>query len=309
MALIIRIGQVRSEWWRETLQALLPDVECRPWDDPGDPEDIEYAVVWQPPPGGLKKFPNLKCIVSVGAGVDHLLIDPDLPKGVPIIRTVAADLRQRMREYIVLHVLRFHRRLPDFEAQQATQSWDQHITPLASDRGVGVLGLGNMGRPCAEALAYLDFDTSGWSRSPKEIPKLTVFHGDDGLDSLLERSEILVNQLPLTPATEGILNAELFAKLPRGACVINVGRGEHLVDDDLLAALDEGQIGGATLDVFHQEPVPADHPFWSHPKILITPHVSSLIDPQTGGKAIARNLRLFMRGDPVPDLVDVGKGY
>jgi len=309
MALIIRVGEKRAEWWRETMQALLPDIEIRLWDDPGDYRDIEYAIVWRPPLGGLKKFTNLKCIVSMGAGVDHLFIDPDLPKEVPIIRTIGDDLRQRMREYVVLHVLRFHRRLPEFEAQQATRSWDQHVTPLASNRCVGVLGLGNMGRACAEALAFLGFDTSGWSRSTKEIPKVAVYCGDDGLESLLKRSEILVNLLPLTPATEGILNADLFAKLPRGACVINVGRGEHLVEGDLLVALDEGQLGGAALDVFRDEPVPADHPFWAHSRILVTPHVSSLIDPLAGGKVIAENLRRFMRGDPVPDLVDMDKGY
>ncbi|UCH76065.1 MAG: glyoxylate/hydroxypyruvate reductase A [Rhodospirillales bacterium] len=291
------------------MQRLLPEFDCRLWEDPGDPEDVEYAVVWRPPPGGLKRFPNLKCIVSIGAGVDHIYADPELPPDIPIIRTVGTDLRQRMREYVMLHVLRFHRRLPEFEAQQATASWDQHITPPAPDRRVGVMGLGNMGRACAEALAYLGFDTAGWSRSQKRLAGITGFHGPDALDGFLSQSEILVNLLPLTPRTDGILNAALFEKLPEGACIVNAGRGEHLIEEDLIPALDCGRLGGATLDVFREEPLPPDHPFWAHPKILVTPHVASLIDPLAGGRLIAENLRRFIRGDPVPDMVDLKKGY
>lgn len=291
------------------MQALLPEMECRLWEDPGDPADVEYAVVWRPPPGGLKRFANLKCIVSIGAGIDHVLVDPELPAGIPIIRTVGDDLRQRMREYVTLHVLRFHRRLPEFEAQQATAAWDQHITPTAPRRKVGVMGLGNMGRACAEALAYMGFDVAGWSNSPKDLPGIACFAGPGELDALLLRSEILVNLLPLTPRTEGILNAELFAKLPQGAALISAGRGEHLVEEDLIPALDSGQLGGATLDVFHEEPLPAEHPFWSDPRILVTPHTASLIDPAAGAGAIADNLRRFMRGEPVADMSDLEKGY
>ena len=309
MALVIYVGPARAEWWRETMQGLLPDIECRLWDDPGDRDEIEYALVWRPPLGGLKLFGNLKCIVSIGAGVDHLYVDPDLPPGVPIIRTVGGDLRQRMREYVTLHVLRFHRRLPDFEASQAAGSWNQMITPPAPERKVGVMGLGNMGRHCAEALAFLGFDTAGWALSEKRIPGVAGFQGSEGRDAFLARSEILVNMLPLTPATEKILDAELFARLPLGACIINVGRGGHLAEADLIPALESGQLGGATLDVFREEPLPEGHPFWSHPKILVTPHTASLIDPIAGGKAIAENLQKFIRGEPVPDMIDLKKGY
>jgi glyoxylate/hydroxypyruvate reductase A len=309
MALIIRVGGSRAEWWREHLQGLLPEIECRLWDQPGDPNEIEYAVVWRPPAGGLARFPNLECIVSIGAGIDHVLADPELPKGVPIIRTTGTDLTQRMREYVCLHVLRLHRRLPEIEAAQATRAWRQLVEPPAPERRVGVMGLGNLGVDCARTLSLVGFDVAGWSRRPKEVENVTTFAGPEGLAPFLARSEILVCLLPLTPATRGILNAELFARLPEGACVVNAARGEHLVEADLLAALDSGRVGGATLDVFHEEPLPPDHPFWDHPRVLVTPHVASLIDPVAGGKAIAANLRRFINGEPLPDLVDLAQGY
>ncbi len=309
MALIIHIGNARAQWWKETLQSLLPDIACRLWDDPGDDADIDYAVVWKAPPGGLKRFANLKCIVSVGAGIDHVLCDPELPKGIPIIRTTGDELRQRMREYVVLHVLRFHRRLPEIEAAQPAREWRQVVVPPAPERKVGVMGLGNMGSDCAAALAAVGFDVAGWSRSPKWLRGITCFHGPEGRRPFLARSEILICLLPLTPETDAILGAELFRALPVGACVINVGRGEHLVETDLLAALDSGHIKGATLDVFRQEPLPDEHPFWDHRDVLITPHVASLIDPLAGGKRIADNLNLFRTGKPVPDMVDLEKGY
>ena len=309
MALIIRVGESRAEWWRAHLQDLLPEIECRLWDDPGDPAEIEYAVVWRPPAGGLKRFANLRCIVSIGAGIDHVLADPELPGGVPIIRTTGHDLTQRMREYVCLHVLRLHRRLPEIEAAQRTREWHQLINPPAPQRRVGVMGLGNLGADCARTLGLVGFDVAGWARRPREIDGVTTFAGGDGLAPFLARSEILVCLLPLTPATTGILNAELFAQLPEGACVVNAARGEHLVEADLLAALESGQVGWATLDVFHEEPLPAAHPFWDHPRVLVTPHVASLIDPVAGGKAIAANLRRFIAGEPVPDLVDLDQGY
>jgi glyoxylate/hydroxypyruvate reductase A len=171
------------------------------------------------------------------------------------------------------------------------------------------MGLGNLGADCARTLSLVGFDVAGWSRRPKEVENVTTFAGPEGLAPFLARSEILVCLLPLTPATRGILNAELFARLPEGACVVNAARGEHLVEADLLAALDSGRVGGATLDVFHEEPLPPDHPFWDHPRVLVTPHVASLIDPVAGGKAIAANLRRFINGEPLPDLVDLAQGY
>ena len=309
MALVIKIGGERADWWKRHMSTLLPEMEVRLWRDPGDPDDVEYAVVWQPEPGWLKTFPNLKCIVSVGAGIDHVLKDPHLPSGVPILRTTGPELSVRMREYVTLHVLRLHRRLPEIEAGQPLREWRQIIEPPAPERRVGVMGLGNLGADCARTLSAIGFQVAGWARSAKDIDGVESFAGAAGLEPFLARTEILVCMLPLTPETEGILNARLFAALPRGACVINVARGGHLVEADLLAALDSGQVRAATLDVFHQEPLPDDHPFWDHPGILITPHVASLIDPAAGGRAIADNLRKFIAGEPVADLVDGTRGY
>jgi glyoxylate/hydroxypyruvate reductase A len=309
MALILRVGPARAAWWLQHMQGLLPELDCRPWDDPGDPEEIEIAVVWKPPAGGLKRFPHLKLIVSIGAGIDHVLADPELPQHVPIIRTTGEDLKVRMREYVTLHVLRLHRRLPEIEAAQASREWLQLVNPPAYARKVGIMGQGNLGADCATALAALGFDVAGWSRRPKQVTGVQSFAGEDGLHAFLRRSEILVCLLPLTGSTRGILNRDLFRRLPEGASLINAARGEHLVEADLLAALDSGRIGSATLDVFHQEPLPQDHPFWDHPKVLVTPHVASLIDPVAGGKAIAANIRKWLAGEPVPDLVDLKQGY
>ncbi len=309
MALIIHVGSTRAAWWKEHLQALLPDIPCFLWNDPVDPAAIEYAVVWKPPVGGLKRFPNLQCIVSMGAGIDHVLADTELPEGIPIIRTTGPDLTQRMREYVCLHVLRLHRRLPEIEAAQHDRQWLQLINPPAPLRRVGVMGLGNLGADCARTLAVIGFDVAGWARSAKTLDGVEVFAGADALDAFLARTEILVCLLPLTPETRGILGRPLFERLPAGASVINVARGEHLVEGDLLQVLDSGHLANAVLDVFHQEPLPAEHPFWDHPKVLVTPHVGSLIDPVAGGAAIAANVERFRRGEPIPDMVDLAKGY
>jgi len=306
---VVRVGPARAKWWRDHMQALLPDHTVVEWDAVTDPDAIDYAVVWKPPPGGLKRLRNLKLIVSIAAGVDHIFADPDLPAGVPIARTVGEDLRQRMVEYVCLHVLRFHRNLPEIEASQASASWDQPITPPATRRRVGVMGLGNMGVAAASALAGLGFDVAGWARSPREVPGLRVHTGAGQLDAFLADAEILVCLLPLTPETDSILCADLFARLPRGAALINAGRGEHLVEEDLIPALDSGQLRGATLDVFRAEPLPTDHPFWRDPRILVTPHTASLIDPEAGGRLIADTIRRFEAGGGIAHPVDPGRGY
>ncbi len=309
MKAVIKVGGSRAAWWKNHMSDLLPEMDVFLADEDYDRDDIEYAIVWLPEPGWLKTFPNLRCIVSIGAGIDHVLRDPELPQDVPIIRTTGTDLSVRMREYVSLHVLRLHRRLPEVEAAQSVREWRQIVEPPAHARKIGIMGLGNLGADCARTLATIGFDVAGWARSEKSIDGVTCFSGDKSRAEFLRRSEILVCMLPLTPATEGILNAELFAELPEGAKVINVARGQHLVEADLLQALDSGQIGAATLDVFHQEPLPDDHPFWDHPDILVTPHIASLIDPVAGGERIADNLKRFIVGETVEDLVTPGKGY
>jgi len=309
MALILHVRTAREQWWQAHLQSLLPEIECRLWSQPGNLNDIRYAVVWAPPAGGLRQFKNLQFIVSIGAGIDHVLADPQLPMDVPIIRTTGAQMTQRMREYVCLHVLRLHRGLDSQIRAQSSRQWHNVISPSADQRTVGVMGLGKLGAAAAATLVELGFRVRGWARSPHDQHGVYCFSGADGLADFLSQCEILVCMLPLTAETDSILNRQLFEWLPTGAHLINVGRGEHLHEDDLLAALATGQLGSATLDVFRQEPLPANHPFWVHPAITITPHIASMIDPETGGQEIARNLQNFVAGQPVADLVDARRGY
>ncbi|MEA2780164.1 MAG: glyoxylate/hydroxypyruvate reductase [Rhodospirillaceae bacterium] len=286
-----------------------PTLDLRVWPDSGPVEEIEYVLAWLHPTGELKRFPRLKAIFSLGAGVDKLLRDPDLPHGVPIIRLTDRALTAGMTEYVLLHVLRYHRRVPELEQLQRRAEWVELESPPAWVRRVGILGLGVLGSDAAQKLVALGFDVAGWSNRPKQIAGVTSFTGEDGLAQLLARSEILVCLLPLTQATSGILNARNLAGLPRGAAVINAARGGHVVEPDLLAALDSGQIGHATLDVFSEEPLPSSHPFWRHPKVTLTPHVASLTWAPTATEHIIANIRRHEAGQPMSPLVDPAKEY
>jgi len=305
----LHLNSAREQWWLEHLQSLLPDFDCRLWHDRGNDADIEYAVVWRLPEQGLTQLSNLKCIVSVGAGIDQLMGNRLLVPDVPIIRTTGAELTQRMREYVCLHVLRVHRDLDSVIRAQSEQRWRQSVTPVAGQRQVGVMGLGNLGRACAVALRELGFSVRGWARSEHQIDGVQTFAGPASLDAFLSGTDILVCMLPLTTQTENILNNSLFGQLTPGASVINVGRGGHLNEADLLGALNSGQLSSATLDVFREEPLPPDSTLWSHPKIMVTPHIASMIDPLSGGQRIAQNLQQFKAGQPVDDLVNPDRGY
>jgi glyoxylate/hydroxypyruvate reductase A len=299
----------RNEWWRKELGARIPDLDFRVWPETGDPADIELALVWNMPPGVLKTFPNLRAIISLGAGVDHLFKDPDLPKEAAICRLIDRNLTQRMMEYVVLHVLRYHRRQPELDALQARGEWNELVSPTAGERGVGIMGLGELGTACAKAIIGLGFKVAGWSRTQKSVPGVASFHGPDGLAPFLAHSEILVCLLPLTPATDGILDRKTFAMLPKGAALINAARGRHVVDEDLFAALESGQLGYAALDVFREEPLPPAHPFWRHPRITVSPHNASITDPRTVADLVAENVRRFRAGEPFLHVVDPKVGY
>jgi glyoxylate/hydroxypyruvate reductase A len=299
----------KTEWWCQMLRDLMPDWNIYPIDQVPDPDAVTYSVLWRPATGSMKPFRNLKAIVSLGAGIDHVLADEQLPTHVPIIRTVGTDLTQRMKEYVALHVLRHHRELPAIQANQARQLWEQIVVPPAPQRRVGVMGLGNLGGVAADLLKQIGFEVRGWSRSPKDLPGIQCFSGSEGFGAFLEGTEILVCLLPLTESTRGILNADTFNRLKRGASIVNAARGPHLVDSDLLDALNSGQISSATLDVFHVEPLPKTHPFWTNPKITVTPHVASLIDAPTGSKIVAKNIRAFQETGTVADLADAKRGY
>jgi glyoxylate/hydroxypyruvate reductase A len=295
--------------WMEGLRERLPDLEVRVWPEIGVADEIEYALVWQPPRGLLAGLPNLRAILSLGAGVEHILADPDLPRGVPLVRLVDPGLTVGMTEFVVMRVLHYHRRMPEYEAQQRDRVWCLLPQVHPADRKVGVLGLGELGGAVCRALAGFGLDVAGWSRSAKSIEGVATHHGEDGLFAVLERSEILVCLLPLTRETEDILDATTLGALPRGAHLINVARGAHVVDQDLLDLLDSGQIAGATLDVFRTEPLPDDHPYWGHPKVLVMPHASAWTLPKTGAITVAENIRRHRAGEPMSPVVDLDRGY
>ena len=309
MKLIIKPDLEHTRSWNDVFSEAMPEMPVRDWADPGDMADIEYAFVWAPEPGALRKFPNLKCIFSIGAGVDHLLKDPDLPDGVPIVRMVEPELTQGMSEYVTMHVLRYHREVPALEQQQRDKVWHELIAPTAPGRKVGLLGLGVLGQDAARVLRALKFDLASWSRTPKRVAGVQSFYGADGLGPFLARTEILVCLLPLTVKTQGILNRDLLAKLPRGACLINAGRGGHQVEEDILAALDSGQLAGATLDVFLTEPLPTGSPFWTHPKVTLTPHIASVTQQVSAIEQVVANIRRIQAGKSPLNTVDRELGY
>jgi glyoxylate/hydroxypyruvate reductase A len=299
----------RAEWWRQEIAKRDPTLEFRVWPEAGDVAEIDYVLAWNFPPGELRRYPNLKLIISLGAGVDHLFRDPDLPAEVPICRIIDRKLTMRMTEYVVLHVLRHHRRQRDYEAQQRDGVWKWLAEPAAVDRKVGVMGLGVLGTDAARVLLALGFDLAGWSRTPKHLSGVESYHGADGFVPFLNRTEILVCLLPLTAETEGIIDRETLAALPRGASVVNAARGGHLVEEDLLAALDSGQVSEATLDVFRREPLPPEHRFWDHPRVMLTPHIASITDPTSSADFVVEQVRRWRAGEPPLNLVDPKVGY
>jgi glyoxylate/hydroxypyruvate reductase A len=309
MAILFCTSPRAQTRWRPHLVAAFAGRDIHFWPDVGEAAAIEYALVWQPEPGLLARLPNLKLIASLAAGVDHVLRDPTLPRGVPILRLVDPYMTQAMTEHIVLQVLRLHRQDFDYRAHQAVAEWREHEQKNAAERTVGILGFGTLGQDAGRKLQVLGFDVAGWSRSVKVVPGFATYAGETGLDALLARSEILVSLLPSTSETEGILDAALFARLPHGAGLINAGRGRHLVEADLLAALASGQISAAALDVFRTEPLPPAHPFWRHPRIIVTPHVAAETNPPTAAAIIAKAIADFEAGRPIRNLVDLDRGY
>jgi glyoxylate/hydroxypyruvate reductase A len=295
--------------WLPRLAADRPDLAVRVWPEIGDPASIDYAFAWKPPPGILGTLPNLKVIYSLGAGVDALLRDATLPRRIPLVRMVDVSLTDGMVEYVVWQVLDIHRRGAAYRAQQARATWHEEPQALARDVAVGILGAGVLGTACARALAGLNFQVATWSRTAKVIPGVASFAGEGGLESFLARSRIVVCLLPLTPETEGILGAKLFARLPAGAWVINAGRGGHQIERDVLAAADGGHLGGFVLDVFSVEPLPPDHPFWRHPKIVVTPHNAAGNNAAYAVPRLLDQIARYERGEPMLDVVDFAQGY
>ncbi|HEY2884336.1 MAG TPA: glyoxylate/hydroxypyruvate reductase A [Rhizomicrobium sp.] len=308
-----------------TLLLILPPGWDRYWDEPlaathvrvlvegQEPyslEEIDYVLGFRPRPGFLKTLPNLKAIFSLGAGIDGFLSDPDFPKHVPLIRFVDETLSREMAQYVVMHVLIQHRAERMFASAQREATWRQvMLARRTEDTRVGILGLGEIGSMAARSLRDLGFAVSGWSRTKKEIDGIRSYAGEDERDAFLAQCDFLVCVLPLTPETRHILNAELFAKLPKGAHIINVARGGHLVEADLIAALDSGHLSGATLDVFEHEPLPETTPIWRHPKIIATPHIAAITSPSAAARYVLDGIAALERGEKLANVVDLARGY
>lgn len=294
--------------WLAALRSELPDMDIVERDDDFDPAAVDFVVAAMAPPGAMAQYPNVKLIVCLLAGVEKLLDDPDLPD-VPIVRSGPPDGDEMISDFALLHALRHHRNMPEYVAAQRNAEWKKINPKPVRERRVGVMGLGNIGLPVAERLRDAGFAVRGWSRGPKSVDGIETFHGADGLASFLGGTEILINLLALTPETENILCASTFAQLPAGACVVNLARGQHVADADLMAALDSGHLAAATLDVFRQEPLPADHPFWTHPGITITPHSARAIQSDRIVPQVVDNIRRALAGQPLQQMVDRAAGY
>ncbi len=274
------------------------------------PEDIDYFVGFRPPPGFLKSLSKLKLVISFGAGVDGFLADPQFPRHIPLVRFTEPALAYEMAQHVVMHALIIHRQQRFFDKAQAEGVWRQIMMPRAtSDARMGILGMGEIGGKIAERLAMFGFPVSGWSKTRKKIADVKSYAGAGELNEFLGQCDILTAVLPQTPETINMMNRDFFAKLPKGAWIINVARGSIVVDEDLIAALDSGQLGGAVLDVFRTEPLPAGHPFWKHPKITITPHVAGLTSPYMALAYVETCVRKNEAGEPLGDIVDLDRGY
>ena len=310
MILLFISNEDSARRWRAALSEAIPELEFRFWpDEVGDPSEIDYVLAWKPPKGEIKRYPNLKAILSIGAGIDHLAEDPELPSHIPVSRLVDRCLTQGMTEYILYWVIHHHRYFGKYTEISASKEWRQIPQEDARRRRVGLLGLGELGRDAAEKLATLEYNVAGWSRTPKDIPNVLNFYGPEGLKRFLKRTDILICLLPMTTETYGIINKKNLAQLPEAAVVINCARGAHVVDDDLIEALDSEHISSAVLDVFHTEPLPSDHPFWSHPKITVTPHMASLTVAHSAADYVAENIRRVERGELPLNTIDFSVGY
>jgi glyoxylate/hydroxypyruvate reductase A len=310
MAVLLSTKAAAMQDWRAALLAVDPTLEIRMFPEAGDPAEIEAAVVWTAHDmAELRRYPNLRLIVSMGAGVDHLLRPPGPPPGIPVARLVDRMLTTQMGEWVLLNVLRFHRQDLEYRQLQVEKTWLELPAPVTAERRIGILGLGELGTHAAGLLRGLGFPVMGWTRRPRQMEGVDTFHGEAGLHAMAARSDILVCLLPLTPATRGIVDASLLGRLPRGAFVINGARGGHLVDADLLAALESGQVAAAALDVFTPEPLPPEHPFWAHPRVVMTPHAASITIPASAAPQVVENLRRARAGEPLINLVDFSAGY
>lgn len=319
-AILVAVDGWSPEPWARRLREQLPDHTVLATDDRGlyhgdtsDLRTVGHLVTWKPRPGLLAELGGLKAIYSMGAGVDHILSLEKLPD-VPVVRIVDPDLTARMSEYVIWQVLHHHRQGPAYRRLQGQRVWEELRQPAAREVTVGMLGIGVLGQDAARLLRQIGFRTIGWSRSEKQVEGMACFHGQDGLDEMLAQTDILVALLPLTPETQGILDTRLIDRLRRdgplgGPVLINAGRGGSQVDADIAAALADGRLAGASLDVFPTEPLPADSPLWDAPNLVITPHAAAVSNPRALSVQIAEQIRALDAGRPLENVVDRDRGY
>ena len=315
MAILLYSSIDDMDVWRGHFESVLPGKTIYLPGEFKNAEEIEYAAMWEPPSGMLSSLPNLKVVFSLGAGVDHLFRDGSFPRHIPVVRVIDPSLTEQMCEYVLLHVMYHHRRMWEYKVFQSKSEWNLLETKRIGDVRVGIMGLGVLGMAVARVLRDFGFSVAGWSSSRKEEDGVSYFAGAGEWDAFLERTEILVCLLPLTDATRGILSSAVFEKLARcgdtmrGPVLINPGRGGHMVEEDVLTALENGVLGGASLDVFEEEPLDAKSGFWGRDDVVVTPHSAAATDPVFVASSIRDNLAKLERGEEVGPLAYVERGY
>ena len=296
--------------WSNGLKETMPEMDVRVYPDEGDVNEVEYAVVWKHPRGILNKYPNLKAILSLGAGVDHIISDPELPEGLPIVRLVDKKLTHEMCLHSLHWVLHFHSDQYLYRIQQQSREWIQQSSVQSEDRTIGIMGLGNIGKAIGDSLINLDFKVVGWGARPKEsLGGIEYYCGHEQLADFLSQTDILINVLPLTEDTKNILTKIELAFLPKGSFIINIGRGGIINESDLLTSLDIGHITAVALDVFAQEPLPENNSLWDHPSVYVTPHIAGQSNPGSAAQTIADNIRLIEKGETPYPIYSHSSGY
>ncbi|MDA1072188.1 MAG: glyoxylate/hydroxypyruvate reductase A [Proteobacteria bacterium] len=310
MAMLYMSQWSNGDLWRDLMTGHLPGLDFRIHPETGNPADIEAVLVWRYPLDELRSFPNLKMIASLGAGVDHVVGERHLiPEGVTLTRIVDPAMTAQMTEWCVMAVLNRLRRWDDYRAMQGERRYEELEVPRPDQTTIGVLGLGELGSDCARVLAAMGYTVRAWSRSPRRQDGVTCLQGADAMQDFLAPCDIVICLLPLTRETRGILDARSLGWMKRGAYIVNAARGAHIVEADLIAAIDAGHIAGATVDVQSVEPMPPDHPFWYHPRIVSFPHVAALTVPESCTAGIAANYRRMQKGEPLENVVDLERGY
>lgn len=308
MALLFKVPDARGVAWQSLFQTHAPDIDLRLWPEIGEPSQVRYFAAWQPPHNLHERFPNLEVIFATSAGVDQFDLG-ELPEHIKVVRMLDPGIAQGIVEYAGFAVLSLHRQMPLYLQQQREKQWQVHELTPASKRRVGVMGLGNLGVATLESLRPFGFELSGWARSQKDIPGVQCFAGAEQLPSFLAQCDILICLLPLTDDTRGILNTKTFAAMPKGAQLINLGRGGHLVESDLLDALQSGQLSHAIIDVLNDEPPATEHPFWHHPNIWLTPHIGANTSPDSAFDVLLCNIRRHQRGEAMQGEIARDQGY